>query len=401
MSGATLREARAQGRPRASARAIGKEALARTPAAPHICFVAPYAWPVLARDPNIQVVGGAEVQQCILARLFAANGYRVSMITFDYGQPSPSVIDGITVHKAFREDSGVPVLRFLHPRLTTMWRTLRAVDADIYYQRSSAMWTGVVAEFCRFHGKRSIYAGASDRDFEPGQEQILHARDKWLYRRGLARVDRVVAQNAFQLESCRRHHRREALVIPSCYVPPEHAVRATLAHDRVLWVGTIHGYKRPHLFLDIAERLPKRRFVMIGGPSIGGERLKPGYFEEVRDRAAKLANVEFTGFLPLAEVERWFDSARLLVLTSVYEGMPNVFLQAWARGVPTVGTVDVGAPVNSVFADAGQGAARVETLLSDSALWTQASHDCLRYFERNHSASEVLARYARLFDELA
>jgi glycosyltransferase involved in cell wall biosynthesis len=356
---------------------------------------------VLSRDPNIQVVGGAEVQQCVLARLFAANGYRVSMITFDYGQPDGTVIDGITVHKAFREDAGIPVLRFVHPRLTTMWRALREADADVYYQRSSAMWTGVVAEFCRRYGKRSIYAGASDRDFEIGQEQILHARDKWLYRRGLAHVDRIVAQNAFQLESCRRHHRREAQIIPSCYVPPEHAVRSTLEHERVLWVGTIHGYKRPHMLLDIAERLPHRRFVLIGGPSVGGERLKPGYFEEVRSRAARLANVEFTGFLPLAEVERWFDRARLLVLTSVYEGMPNVFLQAWARGVPTVATVDVGAAVNTVFSDAAQGAARIEALLSDSALWTQASHDCLTYFERNHSASEVLARYARLFDELA
>jgi glycosyltransferase involved in cell wall biosynthesis len=140
---------------------------------------------------------------------------------------------------------------------------------------------------------------------------------------------------------------------------------------------------------------------MIGGPSVGGERLKAGYFEEVRARAAALPNVEFTGFLPLAEVEHWFDRARLLVLTSVYEGMPNVFLQAWARGVPTVATVDVGAPVNTVFSEVGQGTARLEALLSDEGLWAQASDDCLAYFERTHSATEVLARYARLFDELA
>src|SRR3954462_1790374 len=173
-----------------------QEPAARAPAAgrkAHICFVAPYAWPVLSRDPNIQVVGGAEVQQCVLARLLADNGYRVSMISFDYGQPSPTLVDGVTVYKSFRPDAGVPVLRFVHPRLTTMWKVLREVDADVYYQRSSAMWTGVIAEFCRRNGKRSIYAGASDRDFEIGQEQIVHTRDKWLYRRGLGRVDRIVA----------------------------------------------------------------------------------------------------------------------------------------------------------------------------------------------------------------
>jgi glycosyltransferase involved in cell wall biosynthesis len=384
---------------RSGAPAQGPRSIARRK--PHVCFVAPYAWPVLSRDPSIQVVGGAEVQQCVLARLLAGNGYRVSMVSLDYGQPSPVLVDGVSVHKSFREDAGIPVLRFLHPRLTTMWRVLREVDADVYYQRSSAMWTGVIAEFCRRHRKRSIYAGASDRDFEIGQEQIVLGRDRWLYRRGVAQVDRVIAQNAFQRESCRRHHQRNAVVIPSCYVPPAHAERATLGNDRVLWVGTIHGYKRPEILLEIAERLPHRKFVMIGGPSIGGERLKAGYFEAIRSRAARLPNVEFTGFLPLAAVEPWFDRARLLVLTSVYEGMPNVFLQAWSRGVPTVSTVDVGAPVSTVFTDAAQGAAKVEALLSHNALWSQASSDSLAYFQRNHSASEVLARYARLLEELA
>jgi glycosyltransferase involved in cell wall biosynthesis len=381
-------------------------AIAQTPPAPadtarrkaHICFVAPYAWPVLSRDPNIQVVGGAEVQQCILARLLAANGYRVSMVSFDYGQPSPALVDGVTVYKSFRPDAGVPVLRFVHPRLTTMWRVLRQVDADVYYQRSSAMWTGIIAEFCRRNGKRAIYAGASDRDFELGQEQIVHARDKWLYRRGLARVDRIVAQNPYQIESCRRNHQRQAVLIPSCYELPEDANPGQ--GERILWVGTIHGYKRPELFLDIAERLPERRFVMIGGPSVGGERLKPGYFEAIRDRALKMPNVEFTGFLPLAQVEPWFDRARVLVNTSVYEGMPNVFLQAWARGVPTVATVDVGAPVNTVFSDAEQGAAKVEALFTDPDLWKRASDDSLAYFQRNHSSTEVLARYSRLIEEL-
>ena len=367
---------------------------------PHVCFVAPYAWPVLSRDPSLKVVGGAEVQQCVIGRLLAAHGYRVSMVTFDFGQPDRTVIDGIEVFKTFPEHAGIPVLRFLHPRLSSMWRVLGEVDADIYYQRSSAMWTGVIAQFCRLRGKRSIYAGASDRDFDIGQEQISYARDRWLYRRGLRLVDRVVVQNPYQLASCRKNHGRDAVLIPSCYDPPAAARRAAAANEHVLWVGTVHAYKRPEWLLDIAERLPHRRFVLVGGASVGPRNVA-GYFERIRERAARLPNVEFTGFLPLAEVERRFDSARVLVSTSVYEGMPNVFLQAWARGVPTVATVDVGASVNTVFADPAEGAAKIERLLADAALWSRASDDSLDYFRRNHSAEEVLGRYARLFAELA
>ena len=68
--------------------------------------------------------------------------------------------------------------------------------------------------------------------------------------------------------------------------------------------------------------------------------------------------------------------------------------------MPTVATVDVGAPVNTVFTDAAQGAQKIEALLANQALWTQASADSLAYFERNHSSTEVLARYARLLEEL-
>jgi len=360
----------------------------------HVCFVAPYAWPVLSRDPAIKVVGGAEVQQAILARLLARSGYRVSMISCDYGQPSPITVDGVTVHKTFRPDQGLPLLRFLHPRLTGMWRAMGEVDADVYYQRSSAMWTGVVAAFCRWHGKRSIYAGASDRDFVIGEEQIKFARDRWIYRRGLKAVDAIVAQNRMQVETCRRHHGRDAVLIQSCYELP--ATSTPGNGDRVLWVGTIHDQKRPEIFLDIAARLPQRRFVMIGGPSPKGERFQPGYYEAIRDRAAQLPNVEFTGFLPLAEVEPWFDRARVLVSTSVFEGMPNVFLQAWARGVPIVSTVDVGVPVNRLFREVEEAVHHLETLFEDQAQWAAASASARDYFRATHSPERVLRQYGDL-----
>ena len=366
---------------------------AALPAKPHVCFVAPHLWPVLSGDGAIREAGGAEVQQGMLVRLFARHGYRVSVVTQDYGQPQRVEVAGATVHKAFRSGAGLPVLRFLHPRLTTMWRRLAEVNADIYYYRSTAMWVGVVAAFCRRHGKRLVYAGASDKDFVPGQGgQVRYARDRWLYEQGLRAADAIVAQNAAQVATCREHYGREAVLIPSTYELPA-ARDAAAVRDRVLWVGMMQPGKRPELFLELARAAPHRRFVMIGGPRAGADAL----FERVRAEAAQLPNVEFKGFLPPAQAEPWFDRARVVLNTSVWEGMPNTFLQAWARGVPTLATVDVGAPVHQVFGDAAEGAAAIERLFTDDAHHAAAARRCREYFERVHSSKAVLRKYAEVF----
>jgi len=266
----------------------------------------------------------------------------------------------------------------------------------VYYCRSASMWVSVVAEFCRRYGKRSVYAGASNMDFVPGEGgQIRYVRDRWLYRRGLARVDRIVAQNEAQRESCRAAYGREATVIASCYQPAS-PVRADAPRDAVLWVSTIRDGKRPERFLELAARLPHRRFVMVGGPCGGQEEL----FERLRRDAARLGNVELTGFLPLAQVEAWLDRARVLVNTSDYEGMPNTFLQAWSHGVPTLATVDVEAAVHRRFVGIDDGAREVEALFEDAGLWHSASRRCLEHFKRTHSPAHALEQYRRLVAEL-
>ena len=186
---------------------------------PHVCFVAPEAWPILSRSTQIPVVGGAEVQQTFIARALVQRGYKVSMICHDYGQREREVVDGITVLRAHAPGEGFPVVRFVHPRITGMWRALKRAGADVYYQRTSDVLTTIVALFCKIHGKRSIYAAASDMDFVPGEEEIALGRDKLIYRFGLRRMDRIVVQNPVQQRECKRVYGRDSTLIPSCHVP--------------------------------------------------------------------------------------------------------------------------------------------------------------------------------------
>ena len=368
---------------------------------PHICFLAPTTWPILSADHNIPVVGGAELQQTVLATALAKRGYRVSMLCLDYGQPDGTVVDGVTVYNLFKPDDGLPVVRYIHPRLTTLWKSLKRVDADIYYQRTAAANTGFLAAFCKRHGKRSIYAGASDVDFIPGKQDIVYARDRLVFDYGVTNVDRIIVHNPLQQQRVTQYYRRESTLIQNCFTTPPgaHADR----NGYVLWVATVRPQKRPEMLLEIARRMPDVKFVMIGGSD--PDRNSVEFARQVQQAAAALPNVEHKGFLPFAEADRYFNGARVVVNTSLYEGFPNTFLQAWSRGVPTVAFVDTGSrqdgqPVYDIAKDLDDATLCIDRLMRDDSRWDEASGRASAYFNENHSVEAIVHRYEHEFQLL-
>ncbi|MEW6706227.1 MAG: glycosyltransferase family 4 protein [Pseudomonadota bacterium] len=362
-----------------------------------ICFVAPSAYPVLAGDRSVKVVGGAEVQQSFIARELARRGHEVSMISTDHGQREGDEVHGVRLLKMCAPDAGLPVLRFVHPRLTSLWAAMKRADADIYYQRACGALTGFVAAFARRHGRRMVFAGAHDFDFEPALPLIAYRRDKALYRWGLARADQVVVQSERQLERCREVFGREALRVRSCY---GHQGRPARQDGVVLWAASVKPIKRPELFLDLAELLPELRFKLIGGPGAGA-----AHFDALRARAARLGNVEMTGFVPHVDVEAHFDGAAVFVNTAVSEGFPNTFLQAWSRGMPTVSFFDPGAqldgePVGTVVPDLDAMVLAVQRLKTDAAAWRREGERAAEYLRRHHAVGTVVDEYERIFERL-
>ena len=85
-------------------------------------------------------------------------------------------------------------------------------------------------------------------------------------------------------------------------------------------------------FLDLAEALPDREFVLVG-PRDNDD---PDYYDRVKRRAATLPNITFEGFVPPDEIHEQFRHAALLVNTSDYEGFGNGFLEAWRYATPVV-----------------------------------------------------------------
>ncbi|HZD52496.1 MAG TPA: glycosyltransferase family 4 protein [Woeseiaceae bacterium] len=359
---------------------------------PHVCFVAPNAYPLLAGTSDLKIVGGAELQQVMIARGLVSRGYRVSMICLNFGQADRLEIDGIVVHRAYRPTEGIPVLRFLWPRMTRIWSCLTRADADIYYQRAASVLTGFIAAHSRQHRCKSVFAVAGD-------PMIRFARDRWIYEYGIRNVDRIIVQNETQKEAVRNRFGRESMLIPNCFQPVPAGNRSPVTD--VLWVSTIRQLKRPDRFLALAEALPQYRFTMIGGPGEGEAPL----FDAIRRKSERLPNVEFVGFAPYAEADAWFEQARLFVNTSETEGFPNTFLQSWARRVPTISFIDCGArlkrrPIGLTVESLDELVRCVTDVLENDARRMELGTASETYVKQNHHPERVLDLYEDLFREI-
>jgi len=372
---------------------------------PSICFVALDNFAALVDDPVYGHIGGAEIQQVLIGRNLAKRGYRVSFITLDHGQDHEMEIDGMRIIKAYDPDVGIRILRFLHPRLTSLWRAMRRADADIYYQRTWDSVTGIVAAFCRRRHKKFVFAVAHDYDCltDPPDYRARHARA--LYHYGLRRANLVIAQTMTQQRLLRENFGVDSTVIPNCApdygdCPGGARVPVPTLPSRLLWVAAFKPAKRLELLLDVAGQLSDLQFDVVGDGDGESE-----YVKCLLSRAASMSNVHLHGKVPHALVHQFYRQAAGLVCTSHAEGFPNVFLEAWAHGLPVVSTFDpdnliINNGIGIVARDAEGLAQGICALLSDVSRSRRMSEAARQYYLKNHTVDAVMPRYEKIFREI-
>jgi len=112
----------------------------------------------------------------------------------------------------------------------------------------------------------------------------------------------------------------------------------------ILWIGNMVPVKRPDLALLVFAELVKMSDARRAG---SGRRLRlvmggSGPMHKALVRLAKRLGIEkqvtFTGSLSRQDVASWMRSARVFLLVSRSEGMPNVVIEALACGTPVVST---------------------------------------------------------------
>jgi len=365
-----------------------------------ICFVAHFAYGALNGGEGGHI-GGVERQTSLMARWLAQRGYRVSMATWDEGQVDGVEIDGVRVLKMCRQDAGVPGVRFLWPRWSSLNAALKRADADVYYHNCGEYVTGQVALWCRRHGRKFVYSVASDPDCDVRLPEMTKRRERVLYRYGLKHADRVIVQTRKQQEMLRSGFERDSVVVPMPCPGPSDAEYAAAdwngdSPKRVLWIGRVCEVKRPDLLLDLAEACPEVHFDVVG-PLAETE-----YVHCVVERAKTVANVTLHGPASRAQVAEFYQNAPLMCCTSAFEGFPNTFLEAWSYGVPVVSTVDpdhliAEKGLGHVGSDCAELAAGIRELLETPELRRTASRAARAYYAAMHAVDRAMARFEQIF----
>lgn len=174
---------------------------------------------------------------------------------------------------------------------------------------------------------------------------------------------------------------------------------------RILWPGRLVEQKDPMLTLDVLARVRARgaEFVL---DVVGDGHMKPA----VRSRAAELGIANSIEWHPPSqEMPRWYRSADLMLMTSVYEGVPYVIYESLAMGVPVVAPA---IPGNREFMDADSGALvdprddadsyaeAIVALLGDEERRAEMGRRSRRRMREEFSLAEMGRRHDELYERL-
>ena len=274
--------------------------------------------------------GGAEVQMVQLARALGESGLRVAHVVFPVSDPLRGPSDPVLVQRALPHRGIGPLGSLAEP--FRVWGAMLRARAKIYLFRGSGRHVVAAALFCRVMRRKLVFSGSNDFDFaeeRPGYSRTSIA----LYRWAVARANAIVAQSRQQLEQARRSFPKvkRIAMIPSFAEPTEPVGESPEAY---LWVGRLVDYKRPLSYVELARALPEIpfRMVYVRKTAPASEELE----RSVIAAAEEVPNLELLPSRPRRDLMSLVERAVAVVGTSEFEGMPNVFLEAWARGVPVI-----------------------------------------------------------------
>jgi len=363
-----------------------------------VCFISLSAYGYFNEDAP---AGGGAQRQFYLLSTNLTDTFDVHFVVGDYGQPKTERREGVTLHRAYTPNSSASTPQRMK-QLARLWRALRRANADVYIVRCRPQKLNIIFSLVTMFRRPLIYHIATD-EFVSNLPMGISGLQQKLYYRVLQRCS-VASQTHYQAEQLQRYWDTDSTIIPNGY-PPASVVDMHKSREYFLWVGRLdEKEKRPHLFLNLADKLPEQQFLLIGPP-----RQQDSYSQQLIQRASDTSNVTYTGRVPPSDVHDYYQRAIALVNTSARkkEGFPNTFIEAWRYGTSVLAlAVDPERFLGSEHGVTGYAEGEFETLVSmtqELADSTKKRRELgvigMETFEQRYHLETVVNSYRKVLEE--
>ena len=368
-----------------------------------ICFIALRAYSLLS-GKNYNDVKGPNVRQVVLARELVKEGFKISFICYhNEQQGEQEIIDGIRIFK-MSDTNGFSFLKKLIDAFKLLSLIMKA-DSEIYIHNG-----GFIGALTLLARKKNILMMASDafinktlinkkiRGFSSSKLDL----DNIGMFLSIKMADSVTVQNETQKNLLEQNFQVEGKLIRNP-IPHKNRFKKTYKQNPpiVLWVGSLAEVKQPQLFVELARDIPDVKFQMIGGKSGS-----PELYQEIMYGSHNLDNFEYLGVIPYEKIDQYFCKATILVNTSLFEGFPNSFLQAWINYLPVV---SLNVNPDNILSTYSMGLHSknfrhlkddVKNLLCNSELMMEMGLNGRMYVEEHHDIKFIVLDYVNLIYSL-
>jgi glycosyltransferase involved in cell wall biosynthesis len=283
--------------------------------------------------------GGSELQiDCLLEVLVPQQRFEIYYLTSFVADESAN-----DAYRIVRIGDGARAPRFGYlAHAAPLYRALSGLRPSVIYQRVAGGYSGIAAHYARHHKAKFVWHVAHDSDVMPnasleGRNPLRRYLEKRSVEYAIRNANCIVAQTAHQATLLERNYGRKAdAIIPNFQPEPREPIDKS-GPLTVAWIASLKPWKHPQEFVSLAAALADLqdvRFVMVGPWAAGSGERK--WMESLTQRIQATPNLEYVGPRSRDEVNELLAHAHVFVNTSLYEGFPNTFIQAWAREVPVV-----------------------------------------------------------------
>ncbi|MFA5478779.1 MAG: glycosyltransferase family 4 protein [Candidatus Muiribacteriota bacterium] len=361
-----------------------------------VCFFMPRAFQVLKGEKS----GGAELNTFYIADIFnKLPGFEIDFLTGINGKSECKKINSVNF-------TGIKYLELkksnIFYKVAARFYFLKEIfnkKSDIYFFSGASEFFGLGVIFLKILRPKSkiIYRGASDFDFNYRfliKKPIIY----FFTYIGLKFCDYIIVQNRLQKTLLKKFKNKKIKTVRCGVFDITKNTDMTDKHY-FLYVGKYTEIKKPKIFLKIVKKFPDKKFVAI---ITGDGKIK----EDFLSQSEKLKNLTVIDYVPWNDIGSYFQKAKALINTSIYEGFPNTFIQSFISKTPVLSLYVNPDNILDDYKTGYFAEGKFENLVlfiknTDNNTYMEMGENSFNYVLKNHTVDKLISSYRKIFNKVS